>query len=105
MVNDIITTFYYYTFHFCIRYSYFWVFENILEALLIPWNAVLTLLAGFGAVSFIFHLITFMRIVLVRSQALTHKNAPGKLLSIFHTRMDTRKRNPLESSLISFQTL
>jgi hypothetical protein len=29
----------------------------------------------------------------------------GKLLYLFHTRMDIRKRNPLESSLSSFQTL
>ena len=30
---------------------------------------------------------------------------PGKILSLFRTCMDTRKRNPLESPLISFQTL
>jgi hypothetical protein len=30
---------------------------------------------------------------------------PGRLLSLFQTCMDTRKRNPLESPLSSFQTL
>ena len=30
---------------------------------------------------------------------------PGRLLSLFRTCMDTQKRNPLESPLISFQTL
>ena len=30
---------------------------------------------------------------------------PGRLLSLFRTRMDTRKKNPLESPLSSFQTL
>jgi hypothetical protein len=55
MVNDIFTPFYYYKFHFNLPKIYLFLgFENILEALLIPWNAILILLAGFGAVLFIF---------------------------------------------------
>jgi hypothetical protein len=56
----------------------------------------------FGYGSF---LVSFLSIVFVRSQAQTHDNASGKLLSLFRTCMDTQKRNPPESSLNSFQTL
>ena len=105
MVKYILTPFYYYKFHFFLRYSYFRVLKNILEALLIPWNAVLTLLAGFRAVLFFFilsHSLAQSQFILTLKK---HKNAPGKILSLFRTRMDTRKRNPLESPLSSFQNI
>jgi hypothetical protein len=76
-------------------------FSNNIMASLNPWFVVLA-----SQVSWQFYLVTLMSIVLVRSQARKYENAPGRLLSLFRTRMDTHEKGtPLESSLNSFQTL
>ena len=68
-------------------------FSGNIMASLNLWIAVLTSQVSWQFWSIIY-LVALMSIVLVRSQARKYENALGRLLSLFWTRMDTRKRNP-----------